>query len=216
MAQQQVIFANDEIYHVFNRGVEKRRIFLEKADFIRFIETILYYQIKSPPVRFSFKNRLNIIKHQADETLLVEIICFCLMPNHFHLLIKQLCEGGISLFLNKVSNSYAKYFNTKYKRIGPLFQGFFKAVHVSDERQLLQVSRYIHRNPVSSYLVRDLKDYLFSSYRQYINLENGFCSDKIIKDQFNSAKEYEQFVLDQNDYARSIMFSEEILLDSED
>lgn len=216
VAQQQVVFANDEIYHVFNRGVEKRQIFLEEADFYRFIETIKYYQIKSPLVRFSFRNRLNIIKHKVDITLLVEIICFCLMPNHFHLLLRQLDEGGITLFLNRISNSYAKYFNTKYKRVGHLFQGCFKAVRVSDDRQLLQVSRYIHRNPVSSYLVKDIKDYQFSSYRQYVNLEKGFCSDKIIKGQFNSEGGYEQFVLDQDDYARSIVFSEEALLDSGD
>lgn len=216
MAQQQVVFANNEIYHVFNRGVEKRQIFLEEKDFKRFIETMQYYQIKNPPVRFSFRNRQSIIKHKIDETLLVEIICYCLMPNHFHLLIKQLYEGGISLFLSKISNSYAKYFNTKYKRVGPLFQGFFKAVRVIDDRQLLQVSRYIHRNPISKFLVKDLKTYRFSSYRQYINLEDGFCSDKIIRNQFDSAKEYEQFVLNQDDYAKSIMFYEEALLDSED
>ncbi len=83
----------------------------------------------------------------------VEVVAYCLMPNHFHLLVKQVSEGGISKYLRQAINSYAKYFNTKYKRVGSLFQDMFRAVHIETDEQFIHVSRYIHLNPLVSYLV---------------------------------------------------------------
>ena len=106
MPYNQAIFANNELYHVFNRGVEKRTTFMEKRDYWRFIETVDYYRIKNPPTRFSFRNRP--IAKQKNKTIspLVEIICFRLMPNHFHFLLRQIEDIGITNFFSKLSNSY--------------------------------------------------------------------------------------------------------------
>lgn len=215
MPYDQVIFANNEFYHVFNRGVEKRIIFMNKRDYDRFIDTMDYYRIKDPPTRFSFKNRPIALQKNIITPLLIEIICFCLMPNHFHMLVKQIESNGITTFLSKLSNSYTKYINTKYKRVGPLFQGSFKAVRIEDDEQLLHVSRYIHLNPLIDYLTKDLKTYPYSSYPEFLGLRKGFCKKEIILSHFRTPLDYEKFVLDQVDYAREIKKIERFVLEAE-
>ena len=126
------------------------------------------------------------------------------MPNHFHLLIKQLKDRGITEFLSKLSNSYTKFYNTKYKRIGPLFQGQFKAVLIESDEQLIHVSRYIHLNPIASYLTKDLNSYEWSSYREYTSNIPGLCNKEEIMGFFNSPQKYEQFCLDQISYAQDL------------
>ena len=149
MAYHQTIFANQQIYHIFNRGVEKRTTFLDKRDYRRFLDSMDYYRIKNP-TRFSFKKRSTLIENVTIDTPLVEILSFCLMPNHFHLLLRQIEEKGITNFISKLSNSYTRYFNVRHKRVGPLFQGTFKAVRVEDNKQLLHLSCYMQ--PFSSML----------------------------------------------------------------
>lgn len=213
MPYNQAIFANNEFYHVFNRGVEKRTTFMNKRDYNRFIETMDYYRIKNPPIRFSFRNRPIIIQKNTTASPLAEIICFCLMPNHFHMLVKQIDDNGISTFLSKLSNSYTKYFNTKFKRVGPLFQGSFKAVRIEDDEQLLHTSRHIHLNPLIDYLTSDLRTYPYSSYPEFLGLEKGFCKKAVILDNFKTPSDYEKFVLDQEDYGRTIKQIERQLLE---
>lgn len=213
MSYNQAIFANNEFYHVFNRGVEKRTTFMNKRDYNRFIETMDYYRMKNPPIRFSFRNRPIIIQKNTTASPLAEIICFCLMPNHFHMLVKQIDDNGISTFLSKLSNSYTKYFNTKFKRVGPLFQGSFKAVRIEDDEQFLHTSRYIHLNPLIDYLTRDLKTYPYSSYPEFLGLKKGFCKKDIILNNFKTPSDYEKFVLDQEDYGRTIKQIERQLLE---
>lgn len=220
MACSQTIFANQQIYHVFNRGVEKRTTFLDKRDYRRFIETMNYYRVKNPPVRFSYKDRPNLTNANKDVNKngspLAEIISFCLMPNHFHILIKQIVEKGITNLLSKLTNSYTKYFNIRTHRVGPLFQGTFKAVRIEDDEQLLHVSRYIHLNPFLGYLAKDLKTYPYSSYREFLGLAKGFCQKKTIFDFFESPTHYETFVLNQADYAKSLKDAGKLYLDTED
>ncbi|MBI2196427.1 transposase [Candidatus Daviesbacteria bacterium] len=213
MTYQQAVFGNDEFYHVVNRGVEKRLTFLDKRDYQRFLQTLEYYRFKNPPTRFSFKNRPNILKKGSSNEVLIEVICFCLMPNHFHLLLKQAKENGISVFLSKLTNSYTKYFNTRHKRVGPLFQGSFKAVRIEDDEQLVHTSRYIHLNPLIDYLVKNLRVYQYSSYRQFLDLEDGFCKIHYVLDRFPSPGAYEKFVLDQEEYGRTIKKIERLLLE---
>lgn len=216
MPYQQAIFANEQYYHIFNRGVEKRITFTNKRDFERFIETIDFYRMENPPSRFSFKNRPIILKKELKNEYIVEIICFCLMPNHFHILAKQLKEEGITKFASQISNSYTKYFNIKYKRVGPLFQGSFKAVRIENDEQLLHVSRYIHLNPLIDYLIKDLSNYKHSSYPEFIKNSNGFCKKNVILSNFPKPFAYKQFVLDQEDYGRSIKLIERQLLDGKE
>lgn len=211
MPYQQAIFANNEIYHIVNRGVEKRQIFMNKRDYERFIETMDYYRIKNPPTRFSFKNRPLLLQKTTKNLPLVEILCFCLMPNHFHILLRQIEEGGITTFVSKLINSYTKYFNIKHKRVGPLLQGAFKAVRIENDEQLIHVSRYIHLNPLIDYLVKDLKTYPYSSYLEFLDKRNGFCRKEFILGNRSMGGNYEQFVLDQEDYGRSIKRMERLL-----
>lgn len=201
MSYKQAVFANQEIYHVVNTGMEKKITFIDKKDLERFVQTLDYYRFKNPQVRFSFRKRKAY--KQAKNSPVVEIFVFCLMPNQFHLLLKQLEEGGVSNFISRLANSYTKYFNTKYKRLGPLFQGTFKAVRIENDEQLLHTSRYIHLKPLTESAVRDLKKFPFSSYLEYLGLEDGFCQKEEVLSHFNSPQDYEKFVLDQADYQKS-------------
>ena len=182
------------------------------SNYKRFIKTMLYYQIEGPKPRFSFFNPTKTILNPTKK--IVDIVCYCLMPNHFHFLIKQLRPNGISEFVGKLSNSYTKYFNIKHKRSGPLFQGQFKAVHIESNEQLLHLSRYIHLNPLVSYVTRSLEKYPWSSYPEYVNLSSSNISSKeIILEQFRSIENYKQFVIEQEDYGKKLELIKHQLLE---
>lgn len=135
------------------------------------------------------------------------------MPNHFHLLVKQTEENGISKFMAKFTNSYTKYFNTRYQRIGPLVQGVFKAVHVETDEQFIHLSRYIHLNPITGFLVKpdELQAYPWSSYPNY--LENPNDDQKEIMNFFKSSNKYKEFVLAQIDHAKKLKEIEYLTID---
>ena len=205
----------DQIYHVFNRGVAKFPIFVDRRDYNRFLETLYYYQFQGPKPQFSQLKRFKDLKFEKNKKI-VELLCYCLMPNHYHFLIHQLQENGTSEFINKLSNSYTKYFNTRHNRVGPLLQGQFKAVRIESEEQLIHVSRYIHLNPIVSYLIKELKDYPWSSYPSYIGLEaNKICVNKLILEMFKTSQKYEQFVLDQVEYGQSLERIKHLVIDIE-
>jgi putative transposase len=208
MSYRQAVFANGQFYHVFNRGVEKRTTFIDKRDYDRFVNSLNYYRARDQHVRFSFRGRMVVDNNISFGPLFAEVVSYCLMPNHFHLLLKQVNDNGISTFLSKLSNSHTKYFNTRYRRVGPLFQGSFKAVRIESDEQLLHVSRYIHLNPLIDYLTKDIRTYAHSSYLEYLGIKKGFCHKNYIMDNFPSAETYEKFVLDQEDYGRSIKLLE--------
>lgn len=213
MPYKQVVFANNEYYHVFNRGVEKRQIFLVKRDYQRFLETLIYYQNANPPVRFSFSKTRGNPKVKK----LAGIICYTLMPTHFHILLRQTIDNGITDLLSKISNSYTKFFNTKYKRAGALFTGPFKAVRIEDDEQLLHVNRYIHLNPLIDFLTKDLRLYDYSSYQEYLGISRpGICDKEPVLSHFKSTADYEKFVLDHQDYGRKIKQIEKMLFEERD
>ncbi len=203
MPRRIIPFVNGYYYHIYNRGVEKRSIFENNRDYGRFIKTIKYYQVEGPKPKLSKFLNSSSFKLKLNNKL-VEIICYCLMPNHFHFLIKQLKEGGITEFVSKLSNSYTKYYNTKHTRVGPLLQGEFKAVLVESNEQFIHLSRYIHLNPIASLLVKDLKNFRWSSYEEYINNTQGICFKEEILNSFKTPQDYQQFVLDQVSYAQSL------------
>lgn len=144
---------------------------------------------------------------------MVEIVCYCLMRNHYHLILKQLTDRGISDFFSKVADGYTKYFNTIYERVGPLFQGPFKAVHIEDDKQLLHLSRYIHINPITASLVKKAEEYPWSSYREYLEQDKGFCQKEIITEQFKSSSQYQKFVNDYADYKKKLRKIEHLLIE---
>ena len=207
------VLANDQFYHIFNRGVEKRTIFEYKRDYERAINTIKFYRFKNLPLKFSKflikpkENKFELYKKIEKNGELIEIIAYCLIPNHFHLLVKQLQENGISKTLSNFANSYAKYFNTRNNRNGPLFQGIFKAVRVESNEQLLHLSRYIHLNPIVSFVTKEenLEDYVWSSLKEYLNTPiKGFCKKDYILSQFKSIDEYKKFIKDQISFAKEL------------
>lgn len=201
-------------YHLYNRSVAKVPIFRTKKDYVRTTEVLNYYRFDNLSYSYSALKKLSkerqkiILKTLKEKNKkLVEIVCFCLMPNHFHFLLKQKQEKGIMIFIRNFQNSYAKYFNIKYQRTGSLFQNSFKAVLIEDDNQLLHLSRYIHLNPYSSLIIgkkKDLLGYSWSSFPQFLGKKKGFCQPKIILDKFNSIKDYEKFVLDRADYQKSL------------
>jgi len=174
-----------EFVHVVNRGVEKRNVFLEEGDYIRFIHDMyVFNDVRSAP-NYAVKERSS----ERKRDLLVRIHSFCLMPNHYHMLLSEAVDGGISFFMRKLNMGYAKYFNEKYERSGVLWQGVFRRSPVSRDAHFLFVPFYIHLNPLDlsfpewrSGKVRDpkkalkaLRSYRWSSHLDYLG-ENNFPS----------------------------------------
>jgi len=199
--------APGEYYHVFNRSNGGSAIFRDTRDYAKFLFLILHLQ---SPYQFRNMGRLvnsfiregsfgvsdNEIKNIAEHRL-IELVCFILMPNHFHLLIREIKTGGTASYLQRFQNSYTKYFNTRYETRGHLFSGPYRAVHISSNEQLLHLSAYIHKNisAVAKWRGRETS-YPYSSYSDYINHNrwSDLLSQKIIADQFRDSKDYRRFV----------------------
>lgn len=150
-------FTKDEIGHIYNRGVEKRNIFMERNDYLRFIYNLVELNNAAPAEllyeRHSYIDCLNINPSRQIDLIsgsepLVEVLAFVLMPNHFHLLLKQKMENGISKFMQKIGVGYSMFFNKKYDRVGGLFQGTYKAIQIKSEAHLIHLPFYIHANPL--------------------------------------------------------------------
>jgi putative transposase len=189
-------FVEKEYYHIYSRGVEKRRIFTNLKDYHRFI-ALLY--IMNQDISFKMDNflrekkkELKDIFEEKREKSLVSILGYCLMPNHFHIILHEHTEGGISKFMGKLLTAYSMYFNTKYERSGPLFTRPFRSEHIATESQYMYIFSYVHLNPISIIDKRwkeegiknkkeakeFLKKYQFSSYQDF--LENNRPESAII------------------------------------
>lgn len=223
MSRRKIILANNEIYHTYNRGVEKRPIFLIRKDYLRFIALINYYRFANCPIKFSHFKGLSVekrekilIRLEGKSKKLVDIIAFCLMQNHVHFLLRQLQDNGISKFMAKTTNGFSHYFNLRHERVGHLFQGNFGAVRIENEEQLLHVSRYIHLNPASSYLIKieNIDDYEYSSFPEYVNEKIGFCNTKEILSYFKSRDDYKKFVYDHADHTKQLENIKHLILEN--
>ncbi len=146
------IFATGQYYHVYNRGVDKRSVYENRKDYMRFMIDVIELNQEERVVnlgRRSLNEPPGASEAQAHQRCpLVSIICFCLMPNHFHFLLKQMIENGISRFMHKLGTAYTMYFNKRYGRKGSLFQGPFSAKWIETDAYLVHLSRYIHLNPL--------------------------------------------------------------------
>lgn len=166
---------------------------------------------------FSLDERQRVLTDLLrKKDFLVEIIAYCLMPNHFHLILKQLEENSISKFMARFTDSYTRYFNVRNKRNGPLFQGRFKAIRVETDNQLFHLTRYIHLNPYSSFVIKtipELLSYQYSSFWEYLSDSPLICSKKIVLNQFKNVETYRKFVLDQADYQRKLDEIKHLLLE---
>lgn len=218
--KRNVIFAENEVYHVFNRSVANEPIFVKKKDINRTLDLVGFYRYEQN-LRFSFFERLaaeekkSYLNWLSRKKPIVEIYAYSIMPNHFHFLVKQNSKNGVQKFLSYFQNSFAKFFNIKNKRFGPLFTRPFKAKHVSAEEELLHLSRYIHLNPVTAYLMEypDLKENNLTSYPFYLKKEKeGFVNTEMILGLVGSTKNYEKFVANQVDYQRKLSKIKHLLL----
>ena len=145
---------------------------------------------------------------------LINIIAYCLMPTHIHLVLQQLEDNGISIFMNNLLNSYTRYFNIRHKRKGPLWVGRFKRVVVSTDEQLLHLTRYVHLNPVTSYLIEKPESWAYGSYNEYCSQgttdEEMCCYENILD---IDSKSYKKFVNDRKEYQRELAKIKELMLE---
>ncbi|MEO0275570.1 MAG: transposase [candidate division WOR-3 bacterium] len=219
MPGRKIPLVENRIYHIVSRSIEKYRIFRNRKDYERMKELLKYYQVKKPPFKYSLYLEIKDKEKIGQENFLeneklVEIISYCLMPTHIHLLLKQVAENGISIYMGRILNSYAKYFNTKYKRKGPLWESRFKSIEVETKEELYHLTRYIHLNPVTAYLVENPEDWNFSSYKEFIN-EKG-VNEKICNfEEFLEINkdEYIDFVISRKDYQRELDKIKRLLLE---
>lgn len=218
-------------YHTLNRGVEKRKIFLDKQDYLRFIHNLyeLNNEDRVETTFFTFKKDPDIANtsNRKKRKTLVDILAFCLMPNHYHLLLSPRVKNGIPKFMHKINMGYAKYFNQKYERVGVLFQGVYKHILITDNTHFLHLPFYIHFNPLDlTYPAwRDnkisnpnkalgfLKSYRWSSHLDYLGINNfpSVINIKTLLDIFGSNKDYEKLV---ENYLKDIQIDEEVTLDT--
>jgi len=225
MPYRNIVFANNEIYHTINRGVAGENIFLNKRDYSRFFDCINFYK-HGPALSFSHYSQLPKeekekfaaeLKSKSDS--MVEILAYCFMPNHFHFILRQLRDNGIKTFMSNLQNSYARYFNIKNERDGSLFRAMFKAIRVETEEQLAHLSRYIHLNPSSAYLVdtKKLKTYIWSSFPEYISKREAKLSNPefvLNLDYFKGDSElYKNFTLNHADYQRELQKIKKLVLE---
>lgn len=209
---QRINLINDQIYHIFNRGVRKNNIFFDYSDYRRWEELLYWclhyhysystYKMQIRQMRTGEGNPREILQYLNQTKRFkippVEILAYVHMPNHFHLILKQLVDNGITGFMHRISTSYSKYINEKYDFSGSCYQGPFKAVRAETDEQLIQLYRYIHTNPLASGLVskRDLLDYKWSSFPSFIKgYKNKILSKKYLFDYFSKIEEFSSFTL---------------------
>ena len=194
---RKTIFANDECYHIYNRGVDKRKIFLTPNNYRRFLLGIDEFNDENLTVSLRDKQNANSRSHASGKDPLVEVIAYCLNSNHYHFILKQLKERGIERFMHRLGTSYSKYFNIKNERSGTLFQGPFKAIHIDSNEYLLYLSVYVNANNFIHGYSKD-KGWKFSSLLDYIGeRDERICKKEFVLSQFRNVKEYEEF-LDKN------------------
>ena len=212
---------NNEIYHVYNRGVEKRKVFLDEQDYFRFIHDLFEFNDEAPALNIyyrlphlqSYEVELRKIgsKETRQRKLLVEILAFCLMPNHYHLLIRQRIDEGTVNFMQKLGTGYTNYFNKRYERVGSLFQGRFKAVLINQEPHFIHLPYYIHLNPLDLEMpqwrekeiedyktaMKFLENYRWSSFADYIGKKNfpSITQREFLSKFFNGPEQYKKDTL---------------------
>ena len=206
------------VYHVLNRGVDKRVIFLEQEDYFRFVHNLFEFNDVEPAENagyfFNSKNSKDvanpyIIKPKRKKRkLLVEILAFCLMPNHYHMMLRPKLDNSLPLFMKKLNTGYANYFNQKNKRAGALFEGRYKAIEINQESHFIHLPYYIHLNPLdlvapewrqgklNNYqgAIEFLEQYRWSSFLDYIGKHNfpSVTQREFLSELFDGSAEYKK------------------------
>jgi len=223
-------FEIGEYYHIYNRGVDKRDIFLDLEYYERFLLGLKEFNSD----RLKELSKINIErksdslsgKERVDKEI-VDIIAYALMPNHFHLLIRESKENGITQFMRKLGTGYTNYINKKLERTGVLFEGKFKSVHIDKDEYLRHLFVYIHINPLDllepgwkekgvgdiNKTMKFLEDYKWSSYKNYLknNFSDGIISNEKLPNYWGNSKEMESFI--ENWMNKEIEFVPDIILE---
>ncbi len=180
----QKTYVDHTYYHIYNRGVEKRKIFEDRKDYLAFLGCLKLYLTPPKPLDRRISHTLQGSSLSDTKTIYapsrqpknhqntIELVAYCLMPNHFHLLIRQINKDSMNHFMRSLTTRYSMNFNKKHERVGHLFQGIYKAVMVEQESQFLWVTKYIHRNPLTLPVCNNdpakLVEYPYSSYKNYL------------------------------------------------
>ncbi|MBI5614352.1 transposase [Candidatus Gottesmanbacteria bacterium] len=213
MPAREIPLVTDQVYHIFNKIEHNESLFTQKTICQPMIDALWYYQYCHIPMKLSyFRNqsiadRASIAKTLDGEKCYVDILTYCLMPNHFHLILRQKEINGISIYMSKVQNSITKFANIKRKTKGHVFIGQFKAKRIDSDELLLHISRYIHLNPYTGYVRKTFDDtthYPWSSFHEYISDSTPICKQTSILSHFKSKEEYMLFVNNQKEYQRTL------------
>jgi putative transposase len=221
MALRKVALALGEFYHIYNRGVDKRTIFANHSDYVRFTE-LMYVtnSLVSVNMRDIKENKVNIFEYDRVEPI-VAIGAWCLMSNHFHILATPLVENGLSKFMKKLTTGYSMYFNKKYDRTGSLFQGNYRAEHADTDNYLKYLYAYIHLNPVKlidpTWKEEGIKDaqksydfcasFQYSSLQDYLNSirpEKAILNTEPFPEYFQTTNEIKSELFEWLDYKNDI------------
>jgi len=203
---RKVSLVTEEYYHVFGRGVDKRQIFMDLRDYARFLQSMEEFNTIEP-IGSIYENSFRKQKHEPQlgssasklmkkQGKLVEFVCYCLNPNHYHFLLKQIADKGIEKFMHRLCSGFSKYFNIKHRRSGALFQGPFKAVHVDTNEYLLYVSAYVNLNNRVHRLGSGASKSSWDEYLKGKRIKEALCDKEIILSQFKTIAEYEDFAKD--------------------
>jgi len=213
------------IYHVYDQGIDRRVVFSNRRFYRRFFITLRFYQYNQRSVKLANylekgSDKLSVLIRIREHPKLVTVMAYCLMPNHFHLIIRQEMNNGISKYVGDVLNSYTKYFNIRNKRKGSLFLNPFRTVRVETDEQLLHLVRYIHLNPYSSGITGNIEEtlsYPYSSLAEYLELRpnDGLIDSKMINSYFTSAREHGNFVTEQAEYQKTLDSIKHLTFDDE-
>jgi len=213
-------FSEGEYYHIYNRGVEKRDITMDWKDSERFLQSLIEFNTIKPIgsiYQNSFRNDIALLSARStklDERL-VDIVAYCLNPNHYHLILTPLVDGGIEKFMQKFGAGYTRYFNEKYNRSGGLFQGKFKSSHINSNTYLLHVAAYVNLNDKVHQLSASSTKLVRSSWLEYLgNVKSGkeICNTDMMLGQFKNGKEYEISARESLQYILENRYSEDMLV----
>lgn len=196
------------VYHVYNKSIANFTIFNNKEEYHRIEQLLPYYRTQNQKVSYSWFARSEKMQSVAclnEVDRLVEIIAYCIMPTHLHMILKEAVDGGISIYTNNILNGYTRYFNIKHKRKGPLWEGRSKKVPVETDEQLLHLTRYVHLNPVTAYLANRPEAWAFSSYGEYVSDNTDRMKVCNYENLLNINPEaYAEFVNDRISYQREL------------
>jgi putative transposase len=241
MPSKRPTLVNGEIYHVVIRAIEGLKLFRDEKDYFRMIHDLFEFNDEAS-AQWSFRRSFNgsisssrsvlgLLVERKKRKLLVEIFAFCLMPNHIHLLLRQINEGGISKFMRKLGAGYGGYYNKKYKRSGHLFDGRYKLVHIKNDKQLMTVFVYIHTNPVaiiiSGWKERGIKggefqkaskfleEYRWSSYPDYLENKNfpSLTSREFLTELMGGVRGCQKFVDDWLQFKKELADLDQVVIE---